>query len=113
MKAALQTSVLLIVCLSAKGTRQAAPNHAAMSKPTKQRKSTVKTRTRAPREDVPIHVRHDMTTQEMQLVLSRIYAIATLDPELMEFAASLENSLRKLITARIARDGVGSPDPIH
>jgi hypothetical protein len=54
-----------------------------------------------------------MTAHEMQLILSRIYAIATLDPELTEFAASLEDSLRKLIAARIARDGVGSPDPIH
>jgi hypothetical protein len=73
----------------------------------------VKTQTRAPGEDVTVHVRRDMTAHEMQLILSRIYAIATLDPELTEFAASLEDSLRKLIAARIARDGVGSPDPIH
>jgi hypothetical protein len=84
-----------------------------MSKRTSQGKSTVKTQTRAPGENVTVHVGHDMTAHEMQLVLSRIYAIATLDPELTEFAASLEDALRKLIVARIARDAVGSPDPIH
>jgi hypothetical protein len=73
----------------------------------------VKTQTRAPGEDVTVHVGHDMTADEMQLTLSRIYAIATLDPEMTEFAASLEDALRKLIAARIARDRVGSRDPLH
>ena len=73
----------------------------------------MKTQTRAPGEDVTVHVGHDMTADEMQLTLSRIYAIATLDPEMTEFAASLEDALRKLIAARIARDRVGSRDPLH
>jgi hypothetical protein len=72
----------------------------------------VKTQT-APGKDVTVHVRHDMTAHEMQLTLSRIYAIATLDPELAEFAASLEDSLHKLISVRMPRDSVVSADPIH
>ena len=85
----------------------------AMAKVNKQRKATVKTQTRAPREGVTVNIGHDMTVHEMQLVLSRVYAIATRDPDLADFAVSLEDSLRKLVAARISRDGVLSPDPIH
>jgi hypothetical protein len=54
-----------------------------------------------------------MTVHEMQLVLSRVYAIAALDPQLAEFSASLEDSWRKLIEARVTREGLRSPTPIH
>jgi DNA-binding transcriptional regulator YbjK len=50
-----------------------------------------------------------MTVDEMQLVLSRVYAIAALDPKLGELAASLERSLRKLVEARVTREGFRSP----
>jgi hypothetical protein len=78
-----------------------------------QKEWTVKTQTRALREGVAVNIQHDMTIHEMQLVLSRVYAIATLDPDLTEFAASLEDSLRKLVAARRTRDTAESPEPVH
>ena len=73
----------------------------------------MKTHPRAAGENVSVNIQHGMTVNEMQLVLSRVYAIAALDPQLAEFAASLEASLRKLIEARVTREGSRSPAPVH
>jgi hypothetical protein len=40
----------------------------------------VKTHPRAAGENVSVNIQHGMTVNEMQLVLSRVYAIAALDP---------------------------------
>jgi hypothetical protein len=84
-----------------------------MAKSISQREPTVKTQPRAAGENVSVNIQRSMTVHEMQLILSRVYAIAALDPQLAEFAASLEGSLRKLIEARVTREGFRSPAPMH